>query len=55
MDCQFENERESCWGEVTVVDEFLDENGDDCRLVYACEGHADVTTGGKYKPDAAKG
>lgn len=38
---------EPCYGQVTVVDEIYTE--DDCWWVHACEGHAGVTDGEKYK------
>ena len=44
--CDFENEKELCWGYVDLVDEIQLE--DDHRWVHACRGHQEVCYGGAY-------
>lgn len=45
------NENESCWGDVDVVDEVLNYEGD-YEWIHACQGHWEVLQGyGKYKEE----
>lgn len=50
-DCDFEEDDQICWGEVTVINEV--QIGEDAwAWVHACEGHYNVlNSGGKYIPE----
>lgn len=48
--CQFRgvDDEEPCWGEVTVVDEEWNDDGD-WWWIHACEGHAPLQSGDQYR------
>lgn len=45
--CPFGSVEHPCWGNVHVVDE--DWVGGEHYWIHACEGHAEVSQGGKYQ------
>lgn len=49
-ECDWFDEDKVCWGQVNVVDEVDDGDGD-WYWVHACEGHQEICYGGEYQEE----
>ena len=43
------NPDEPCWGDVNVIEEIYDEEGESHQWIHRCKGHEDTYDGGVYK------